>query len=85
MEAPQDSGTPSAGAKDMGLSNLTYYPLARGSNEWQNAGRFGIVLRTWVDALSKPLEDTYAAIGSSPRAKAMTGYLGIPTSVWHPL
>jgi hypothetical protein len=30
-----------------------------------------------MDALTKPREETYAAIGASPKAKAMTGYLWI--------
>lgn len=34
-------------------------------------------LRTWIDALTKPREETYAAMGASPKAKAMTGYLWI--------
>lgn len=34
-------------------------------------------IRTWLDALTKPREETYAAIGASPRAKAMTGYLWV--------
>jgi hypothetical protein len=33
--------------------------------------------QTWVDALTKPREETYAAIAASPNAKAMTGYLWI--------
>ena len=33
--------------------------------------------QTWVDALSKPREETYAAIAASPRARAMTGYLWV--------
>lgn len=33
--------------------------------------------QTWVDALTKPREETYAAIAASPNAKAMTGYLWV--------
>jgi hypothetical protein len=33
--------------------------------------------QTWVDALTKPREETYAAIAASPKAKAMTGYLWV--------
>lgn len=32
---------------------------------------------TWINALTKPREETYAAIASSPRAKAMTAYLWV--------
>jgi hypothetical protein len=34
-------------------------------------------LRTWIDALTKPREETYATIGASPRARATTGYLWV--------
>jgi hypothetical protein len=37
----------------------------------------GSFFRTWVEALTKPREDTYVAIGSSPRARAMTGYIWV--------
>ena len=37
----------------------------------------GSFFRTWVDALTKPREETYVSIGSSPRAKAMTGYVWV--------
>jgi len=33
--------------------------------------------QTWVDALTKPREETYAGIAASPNAKAMTGYLWV--------
>ncbi len=31
----------------------------------------------WIDALTKPSEQTFAAIASSPKAKAMTGYIWV--------
>ena len=34
-------------------------------------------LQTWVNALTKPREETYAEIAASPNAKAMTGYLWV--------
>ncbi len=33
--------------------------------------------QTWIDALTKPTEQTYAAIASSPKAKATTAYLWV--------
>ena len=33
--------------------------------------------QTWVDALTKPREETYAAIAAAPNARAMTGYLWV--------
>lgn len=33
--------------------------------------------RTWIDALTKPSEQTYAGIAASPKAKAMTGYIWV--------
>ena len=32
---------------------------------------------TWVNALTKPREETYAAIAASPKAKSMTAYLWV--------
>lgn len=37
----------------------------------------GSFLTTWVNALTKPREETYAALASSPKAKATTAYLWI--------
>lgn len=34
-------------------------------------------LGTWISALTKPREATYAAIAASPKARAMTGYLWV--------
>lgn len=34
-------------------------------------------LQTWIDALTKPNEQTYASIAASPKAKASTGYLWV--------
>jgi hypothetical protein len=34
-------------------------------------------LETWINALTKPREETYAAIAASPRAKATTAYLWV--------
>ncbi len=33
--------------------------------------------QTWIDALTKPSEQTYAAMAASPKAKAMTAYVWI--------
>ena len=33
--------------------------------------------QTWIDALTKPSEQTYAGIAASPKAKAMTGYIWV--------
>ena len=40
----------------------------------------GSFFQTWVDALTKPREQTYAAIAASPKAKATTGYIWILVS-----
>jgi hypothetical protein len=34
-------------------------------------------IETWINALTKPREETYAAIAASPRAKASTAYLWV--------
>lgn len=33
--------------------------------------------QTWIDAVTKPNEQTYAGIAASPKAKAMTGYIWV--------
>ncbi len=33
--------------------------------------------QTWIDALTKPNEQTFAGIAASPKAKAMTGYIWV--------